>query len=134
MDGLDQKTKGTLELLDDGLDERGEAQVWVLAVDVLCELGNSLGVGLCLELEALALEQNLEFLVICDDAIVDDGELPVGVGPGKSKLEDITAVVVVVVVICGWGEGDSRSVWGTRVPAVATWQRHNMGRTYGDGS
>jgi hypothetical protein len=82
VDGLEEETKGTLELLDDGLDERGEAQVGVLAVDVLCELGNGLSVGLCLELEALALEQRLELLVVCDDTIVDDSELPVGVRPG----------------------------------------------------
>jgi hypothetical protein len=85
VDRLDQETKGTLKLLDDGLDKRGEAQIWVLAVDVLCELGDGLGVGLRLELEALALEQGLELLVVCDDTIVDDGELPVGVGPGYDE-------------------------------------------------
>jgi hypothetical protein len=78
---LDQETKGSLKFLDDGLDERGEAQVGVLGVDVLCELGDGLCVGLRLELEALALEQRLELLVVCDDTVVDDGELPVGVGP-----------------------------------------------------
>jgi hypothetical protein len=81
VDGLDEETEGTLELLNDRLDERWEAQIWVLSVDVLCELGDGLSVGLGLELETLALEEDLEFLVICDDTIVDDGELPVGVGP-----------------------------------------------------
>ena len=81
VDRLDKETKSTLELLDDSLDERWEAQVWVLVVDVLCELGNIFSVGLSLELEALALEQGLEFLVVCDDTVVDDGELPVGVRP-----------------------------------------------------
>ena len=89
VDGLEEKTKGTLELLDDGLDERREAQVGVLAVDVLCELGNGLGVGLSLELEALALEQGLELLVVCDDSIVDDGELPVRVGPAVVSIQAV---------------------------------------------
>lgn len=89
MDGLQEKTESTLELLDDGLDERGEAQVGVLAVDVLCELGNGLGVGLSLELEALALEQGLELLVVCDDSIVDDGELPVRVGPAVVSIQAV---------------------------------------------
>jgi hypothetical protein len=81
VDGLDEESESALELLDDGLDQRGEGQVGVLGVDVFCELGNGLGVGLSLELVALALEQGLQLLVICDDAVVDDGELPVGVGP-----------------------------------------------------
>lgn len=91
VDRLDEQTKGTLELLDDSLDERGEAQVWVLGPDVLCELGNGLGVRLRLELEALALEQRLELLVVCDDSVVDDGELPVGVGPGRGALACVRA-------------------------------------------
>lgn len=81
VDRLEEQAESALELLDDGLDQAGEAQVRVLGVDVLCELGNSLCVGLRLKLEALALEQDLELLVVCDDSIVDDGELPVGVGP-----------------------------------------------------
>ena len=87
VDGLQEKTESTLELLDDGLDERGEAQVGVLAVDVLCELGNGLGVGLSLELVALALEQSLQLLVVCDDTVVDDREFPVGVGPACTKCQ-----------------------------------------------
>jgi hypothetical protein len=86
VDRLDEKTKSTLELLDDSLDERWEAQVWVLRVDVLCELSNGLGIRLRLELEALALEQGLELLVVCDDSVVDNAELPVGVGPGGGGL------------------------------------------------
>jgi len=103
VNGLEEKTKGTLELLDDGLDERGEAQVGVLGVDVLCELGNSLGVGLRLELEALALEQRLELLVVCDDTIVDDGELPVGVGPGGRLVRALGGPKNVdVTYLWGW--------------------------------
>jgi hypothetical protein len=55
----------------------------VLVVDVLGQLGNALGVGLGLEAEALALEESLQLLVIGDDTIVNDGELPVGVGPDR---------------------------------------------------
>ena len=87
VDGLDQKTKGTLQLLDDGLDERGEAEVGVLSVDVLGELRDGLSVGLSLELVALALEQSLQLLVVCDDTVVDDREFPVGVGPACTKCQ-----------------------------------------------
>jgi hypothetical protein len=52
----------------------------VLVVEVLCELGNALGIGLRLELEALSGEEGLELLVVGDDAIVDDGEFPGGIG------------------------------------------------------
>jgi methylthioribose-1-phosphate isomerase len=33
-----------------------------------------------LEAEALALQQSLQFLIVGDDTIVNDGELPVGIG------------------------------------------------------
>lgn len=87
VDGLEEKTESSLELLDDSLDERGEAQVRVLRVDVLCEFGNGLGIGLGLELEALALKEGLKLLVVCDDTIVDNGELPVGVRPDERVLD-----------------------------------------------
>jgi hypothetical protein len=48
-------------------------------VDVLGELGNALSVGLGLELEALGLEESLQLLVVGDDTVVDNAELPVGV-------------------------------------------------------
>jgi hypothetical protein len=51
----------------------------VLVVEELGELRNALRVGLGLESEALGLEQGLQLLVVCDDAIVNDGELPCGV-------------------------------------------------------
>lgn len=81
VNGLDQKTISTLKLLDNGLGQVGEPDLWVLVVDVLCELGDALGIGLGLKAEALALEQGLELLVVGNDTIVNDGELPVGVGP-----------------------------------------------------
>lgn len=81
VNGLDEKTESALKLLNDSLDQRGEAEIRVLSVDVLGELCDCLSIGLGLELVALALEQSLQFLVVCDDTVVDDGELPVGVGP-----------------------------------------------------
>jgi hypothetical protein len=79
VDGLDEKTVSTLELLDDSLGQVGEANGRVLVVDVLGELGNALSVGLGLELETLGLEESLKLLVVGDDTVVDNGELPVGV-------------------------------------------------------
>jgi hypothetical protein len=79
VDGLDEKTISTLELLDDSLGKVGEANGRVLVVDVLGELGNALSVGLGLELEALGLEESLQLLVVGDDTVVDNAELPVGV-------------------------------------------------------
>lgn len=89
---LHEQTKGTLELLDDRLGELHEAEVRVLIVDVFGELGNGLGIGLRLELEALALEQHLQLLVVCDDAVVHDGELPVGVGPAETRVSPAHSV------------------------------------------
>jgi hypothetical protein len=79
VDGLDEKTISTFELLDDGLGKVGEANGGVLVVDVLGELCDALSVGLSLELEALGLEKSLQLLVVGDDTIVDNGELPVDV-------------------------------------------------------
>lgn len=45
-------------------------------VDVFGKLRDSLSVRLGFELETLALEQCLELFVVCDDAIVNDRELP----------------------------------------------------------
>lgn len=78
---LQEQTVGALKLLDDRLGERDEVNVWVRIVDVLGELRNGFGVRLGLESKALALEERLEFLVVCDDAVVDDGELPIGIRP-----------------------------------------------------
>ena len=80
VDGLQQQTKGTLELLDDGLGQNCELNIGVLVVKVLGKLGNALGVGLRLESETLALQQSLQFLIVGDNTIVNDGELPGGIG------------------------------------------------------
>jgi hypothetical protein len=83
VDRLEQQTEGALELLDDGLDEGGEVDVRVLVEDVLGQLGDGLSVGLGLEYEALGLEQSSQLLVVGDDTIVNDSELPLGVGSGE---------------------------------------------------
>lgn len=79
VDRLEQQTEGALELLDDGLDEGCEVNVGVFIEDVLGQLGDGLCVGLGLEYKALGLEQSSQLLVVGDDTIVNDGELPLGV-------------------------------------------------------
>lgn len=86
VDRLDKQSIGTLELLDNSLDEIGETNLGVLVVDVLGQLGNALGIRLGLKLEALAGEQGLELLVVGDDAVVDNHELGVGVGAVESQF------------------------------------------------
>jgi len=82
---LEQQSKGALKLLNDCLGQDGEFNVWVLVVKVLGELGDALGIGLGLETEALALQERLQFLVVGDDTIVNNGELPVDVGSAEGK-------------------------------------------------
>lgn len=82
VDGFHQKTESTLQLLDDCLCQICEANGWVLVVDVFGQLGNALGIGLGLESESLCGQEGLEFFVVGDDSIVDDGELPVRIGSG----------------------------------------------------
>lgn len=79
VDRLDQQTIGTLKLLNNCLGEVSEVNLGVLVVDVFCKLGNALGIGLGLEMEALVLKKSLKFLVVGNDTIVDDRKLPVGV-------------------------------------------------------
>lgn len=95
VNGLDEKTVGTLKLLDDSLGQVGETDAGVLVVDVLGQLGNALGIGLGLELEALAREESLELLVVGDDTIVDDGELPVGVRSVRLSAHRVQSVNLV---------------------------------------
>jgi hypothetical protein len=86
VDGLEQQTESTLELLDNGLGQDSEFNVRVLIVEVLGELGNALGIGLSLKAEALALQEGLQFLVVGDDTVVDNRELPGGVRSVRNGL------------------------------------------------
>ena len=77
-----KEKKRTHQLLDDRLDESGEVRLAALGrvVEVLAEHGDGLGVGLGLKLVTALRQHKLEFAVVCDDAVVDDGEVCVGVG------------------------------------------------------
>lgn len=86
VDRLQKKTKGTLELLDHRLSKRGKIDVWVRIVEEFGELRNAFGVGVGLKLEPLALKERLELFVVGDDTIVDDSELPLGIGSGTISL------------------------------------------------
>lgn len=96
VNGLDQQSVGTLELVNDSLGEVGEANIGVLVVQVLGELSNALGVGFGLELEALGAQEGLELLVVGDDTIVDDGELPGRVRSRRRQLMSATWFFLVV--------------------------------------
>ncbi|KXT02277.1 hypothetical protein AC579_8322 [Pseudocercospora musae] len=87
VDTLHKQTEGTLQLLDDSLDQSCEVDGWVRVVDVFCELRDGLSVGLRLEFESLALQQSLQLLVVGDDAIVHDGKLPLGVGSVRMAVD-----------------------------------------------
>ena len=88
-----EQTKCSLELFNDCLAQGSKINVWVGVVEELGEFCNALGVGVSLESETLSLKQSLEFLVVCDNAIVDDSKFPLRVrsvprqsmdGPGFS--------------------------------------------------
>ncbi len=51
----------------------------MLIVEVLGQLGDALGVCIGLEAETSSLQESLQFLVVGDDTVVDDGELPLGI-------------------------------------------------------
>jgi hypothetical protein len=114
---LDQQSIGTLKLLDNGLDEIGESNLGVLVVNVLGKLGNALGIGLGLKLEALGGEQGLQLLVVGDDTIVDNDKLGVGIrsvyyqftGSGFSLYKTGVDKPVRVAVEGGWGAVSSPS-------------------------
>jgi len=103
VDALHQKTKGTLQLLDDGLDEAGEVEVGVLIEDVLGQLSDGLSVGLGLETHALGLQKHPQFLVVGDDTVVDDGELPLGVGTVRVAIDPAGRTVGGPSGVCNTG-------------------------------
>ena len=65
-----------MKLLDDSLGEGQEFDIRMFIVQVLCKLGDTLGIRLSLKLEALPFEEDLEFFIIRDNSIVNDRELP----------------------------------------------------------
>lgn len=76
VDRLEQETEGSLKFLDDGFGKDEEFNIGRIVIDVLGKFGNAFCVRLRLELEALAFEKDFEFFIVCDDAIVDNRELP----------------------------------------------------------
>ena len=80
MGRLDQQTESAFQLLNNGFGEGGEVDTWVCIVDEFGQLCDTFGIGFGLELEAFRLEDGLEFLVVGDDTVVDDGELEIWVG------------------------------------------------------
>ena len=86
MHGLDQQSKGALQLLNDGLGQDSELNIRMLVVQVLGQFGNALCVGLRLEAEPLALQKGLQLLVVGDNAVVDDREFPRGIRPEEPEM------------------------------------------------
>ena len=74
---LEDKGKGTLELLEDGLDELSESDALVRLgiVDIFRENGDGLGVGFALKFEATVLENEAECSGVGDDTVVYDDEI-----------------------------------------------------------
>lgn len=81
---LKKQSESSLKLCDDGLGKGRHVNVRVLVVDVLSEDSNALSVGLRLEVLALALQQNLQLLVVGDDTIMDNGKAVGGITPSRS--------------------------------------------------
>jgi hypothetical protein len=90
VNGFDQQTVSSLKLLDDGLGQLSEADAGVGIEEVLRELSNAFRVSLGLELEALGGEQGLQLLVVGNDAIVNDGELPVRIRATQKRIESVS--------------------------------------------
>jgi hypothetical protein len=50
--------------------------------EVFSQFSDAFSVGLGLEAEALALEEGLELLIVGNDTVVNDSELPFRIGSG----------------------------------------------------
>ena len=74
---LEDEGKGTLELLEDGLDElsEGDALVRLRVIDVFRENGDGFGVGFALKFKATVLENEAEGSGVGDDTVVYDDEI-----------------------------------------------------------
>ena len=83
---LEEQTIGTLELGNNCLGQVDKVDGWVLVVQVLGQLGNALGIRLGLEAEALGAKEGPQLLVVGDDTVVDDGELPIRIGAARGKV------------------------------------------------
>ena len=74
---FEDKGKGTLELLEDGLDELSErdALIRLGVIDVFREDGDGLGIGIALKFEATVLENETEGSGVSDDAVMYDDKI-----------------------------------------------------------
>lgn len=101
---LDQQTVSSLKLLDYCLGQVGEADLRVLIINILGELGNALRIGVGFELEALRNEERLKLLVVGNDAIVNDTEFPGRVRSvaEKRSVQPINIVGGEVEKLCRW--------------------------------
>jgi hypothetical protein len=75
----------------------------VLVEDELGQLGNGLSVGLGLEAHALGLQEHPQFLVVGDDTVVDNGELPLRVGAVRVAVEPAGRAVGGPSGVCNTG-------------------------------
>jgi hypothetical protein len=88
MDTLEEQSISALKFPHNKLGELREVDVaFLLIKDVLGELGNTLGVGLCLEDVSLVLENGLQFAVVGNDTVVDNDKLGLGIAPVTSVRE-----------------------------------------------
>jgi len=87
---LENKGEGTFELLENGFDKLGErdALVWLRVIDIFCEDGNGLRVGLALKLVAAVLEDEAEGGGISDDTVVHDDEIAARVRAQRVAVRD----------------------------------------------
>lgn len=114
VDRLEDECKRALELFQHRLYELGESDplVGLRVVDVLDELRNGLGIGLCLEHVSAFLQDEPKLSTVGDDAVVNDTEFvllvgangmavalrrrsvgcPTGVGDGNLGHEDLVDV------------------------------------------
>lgn len=78
---LEDKGKGTLELLENGFDKLGERDtlVGLRVVDIFGKDGDGLRVRLALKLVSAVLEDEAEGGGIGDDAVVHDAEIAGGI-------------------------------------------------------
>ena len=100
---LHEKTESTFQLLDNSLDQAGEVEVWVLVEDELGQLSDGLSVGLGLKAHALGFEEHPQFLVVGDDTVVDNGELPLGVGAVRVAVDPAGRAVGGPSGVCNTG-------------------------------
>jgi hypothetical protein len=87
---LEDEGKGTLEFLENGLDQfrEGDTLVWLRIVDVFCEDGHGFGIGFALKLVAAVLEDETKGGGIGDNTIVHNDKIAVGVWAQRVAVHD----------------------------------------------